>query len=298
MSLKEKIIALKKEKDAFILAHFYMPLEVQEVADVVGDSLEMAKRAAAAEQKLIIVCGVRFMAESAKILSPDKKVLIPVPDAGCPMADMITPEQVLELRKRFPDAAVMCYVNSSADVKAVSDICCTSASALDQVKQLEAERILFIPDKNLGGYIGQQVPEKEMILWPGCCPVHDAIKESDVIAAKERMPDAPFLVHPECRASVRKYADFIGSTSAILKYVAASEGKRFIIGTECEIERKLAKEFPDREFITVSGSFVCNDMKKVSLKDVYECLKDEKNEVLLPEETIEGAKVSLGRMIK
>ena len=207
--LQQEILALKEEKGALILAHYYVPLEVQDVADHVCDSFEMAKRAKDAEEELIIICGVYFMGESAKILSPDKKVLIPTADAGCPMADMVTQEDVLRLKRENPNAAVMCYVNSSAAVKAVSDICCTSSSALQIAKAVEEDEIIFVPDINLGSYIAKQIPDKKFIIHDGFCPTHHRLREKDVLAAKTAHPNAKLIAHPECREEVLKHADFI-----------------------------------------------------------------------------------------
>ena len=296
-SVKEEILKLKKEKNALVLAHYYQSLEVQEIADHVCDSFEMAKRARAAEEQLIIICGVHFMAESAKILSPQKKVLIPRPDAGCPMADMVTAEGVIEMRKKYPEAAVVCYVNSSAAVKAVSDICCTSSSALRIVRSLKEKQIIFVPDCNLGRFSAEQVPEKEFIFWDGYCPVHNQVTRQNVLDAKAKLPGAKFLVHPECRAEVVNEADVIGSTAEIINYVEKSDEESFIIGTELEIARRLENKFPEKKFVTVMDDFECVNMKKTTLEDVLACLKEEKNEIVLSDEEIAGARESLERMV-
>ena len=292
-----RIQELKKEKDALVLAHYYVPMEVHEVADYVCDSFAMAKYANDAKQKMIVICGVQFMGESAKILSPDKKVLIPEADAGCPMADMITPEDVLALRAKHPDAAAMCYVNSSAAVKAVSDICCTSSSALKIARSLDAKEIIFVPDINLGTYTAKMVPEKTFVLFDGNCPVHHEIREADVICAKAEHPGAKFAVHPECREEVVKHADFVGSTAEIIEYAKKTDACEIIIGTELEIARILKRDLPDKTFYNVVPEFVCEDMKKVTLESVLNCLETEEFEIKLAADEIEGAKSSLDRMV-
>lgn len=295
--LQKKIIELKKEKDALILAHYYVPLDVQDIADHVCDSFEMAKRAKNATQKLIIICGVYFMGESAKLLSPDKKVLIPAPDAGCPMADMVTVEDVLRLKEANPGAAVMCYVNSSAAVKAVSDICCTSSSALRIAKSLEENEIIFVPDIHLAQYTAEKVPDKKIILHTGFCPTHHRIMEKDVLAAKKAHPDAMFAVHPECRSEVLRHADFVGSTAEIIAFTRETSAKEVIIGTEMGIIERLQRELPDKKIFTVATAFICPNMKKVTLKAVFDCLDKEEFEIKLSDKEIEGARLSLDRMV-
>ncbi len=296
-AIKQKILELKKEKNALILAHYYQPLEVQDVADHVCDSFEMAKLARGAAQSIVVICGVVFMGESAKILNPDKKILIPVADAGCPMADMVTPEDVIRLRKEHPDAAVVCYVNSSAAVKAVSDICCTSSSVLKVVRSLKERKIIFIPDKNLGSYVAKMVPEKEFILFNGFCPAHNRISESDVLAAKSAHPGSVFAAHPECREEVLRHADFIGSTSQILEYARSSSAEAVIIGTEEGVLERLRKELPDKKIFSVAPNFICRNMKKTGLTELYNCLINEQTEVTLAPEEIAAAKSSLDRMV-
>ena len=271
---------------------------MQEVADYVCDSFEMAKRARDAVQSIVVICGVIFMGESAKILNPKKKILIPVADAGCPMADMVTPLDVLRLRKEHPDAAVVCYVNSSAAVKAVSDICCTSSSAIKVVRSLKEKKIIFIPDKNLGAYIAKMVPEKEFILFNGFCPTHNKIKESDVLAAKSTHPNSVFAVHPECPEEVLTHADFIGSTSEILDYARNSNAEAIIIGTETGVLERLKEELPNKKIYSVAPDFICRDMKKTGLIELYDCIVNEKTEVKLTPEEIAAAKSSLDRMVR
>ena len=295
--LQKEILKLKKEKNALILAHYYVPLEVQDIADHVCDSFEMAKRAKNAKEKLIVICGVRFMGESAKILAPDKKVLLPAPEAGCPMADMVTPEDVKRLRDEHPKAAVMCYVNSSAAVKAVSDICCTSASALRVAESLKEEEIIFVPDCHLGGYVAGKCPDKKFILHNGFCPTHHRVTDSDVIKAKSAHPDAVFAVHPECRDEVVALADFVGSTSGIIEYTKKTDAKEILIGTENGVVERLRRECPDKKIYSVASTFVCVNMKKVGLQEVRDCLKYEQYEVKLTDEEIAEAKESLDRMV-
>jgi len=295
--IRDQILQLKAEKNALILAHYYQPLEVQDLADHVCDSFEMAKRAREAVQQTVVICGVVFMAESAKILNPGKKILIPVMEAGCPMAEMVTPENVIRLRKEHPDAAVVCYVNSSAAVKAVSDICCTSSSALKIVRSLPQKKIIFIPDKNLGAYIARQVPEKEIILFNGFCPTHNRISESDVLRAKAAHPDSVFAAHPECREEVLAHADFIGSTAQILDYARKSEAKTIIIGTEQGIVERLRRELPNKNIYSVAASFICPNMKKTGLQELLNCLENEQWEIKLTDEEIAAAKQSLDRMV-
>lgn len=294
---QEEIRTLKREKNALILAHYYQPLAVQDIADHVCDSYEMAKRAATAGEETIVICGVRFMAESAKILSPKKRVLIPAPSAGCPMADMVAPEDVLALRAQHPNAAVMCYVNSSAAVKAVSDVCCTSSSAIRIAKALDAEEIIFIPDRNLGRYVAEQVPEKRFVFFNGYCPTHDKISEAEVLAARAALPGAVFAVHPECRAEVLAQADFIGSTSEIIAFAHETDAEEVLIGTEVGVVERLRRELPDKRIDSVAEGFVCPDMKKIGLDEVLTALRDGVFEICMSDEEIAGAKVSLDRMV-
>ncbi|MGM9521057.1 MAG: quinolinate synthase NadA [Oscillospiraceae bacterium] len=295
--IQQKILKLKKEKNAIILAHYYVPLEVQDVADVVGDSFEMAKRAATADADVIVVCGVTFMGESAKILSPNKKVLLPSMDAGCYMAEMITPEQVLEYKEQHPDAAVMCYVNSSAAVKAVSDVCCTSSSALRIAKALPNDEIIFIPDQHLGDFTAANVPDKKFYIHKGFCPTHHRIVEKDVLAAKNAHPDAVFAAHPECRDEVLKHADYIGSTSGILDYVRTSDAREVLIGTEIEIVERLRRECPQKNIYSIGSTFTCVNMKKINAEALLNCLASEQYEVTLPEDELKAARACLDRMV-
>ena len=295
--LQEKILKLKKERNTLILAHYYQTLPVQDIADFVGDSFALAKLAQNATQDTIIMCGVRFMAESAKILNPNKTVSLPSEDAGCPMADMLTPEDVLTLRRKYPEAAVVCYVNSSASVKAVSDICCTSSSAEKVVRSLPNNQIIFVPDKNLGAYVAKSAPEKEIILFEGCCPIHNGVSALDAKTAKKLSPNAKVLVHPECKPEVLELADYIGSTAGILDYARKTDSKELIIGTELGVFEILKRELPDKKLFLIKENFVCADMKKTELSDILACLKSERHPIEMPDDDMLGARASLERMV-
>ena len=296
-ALTDEILRLKNEKDALILAHYYQRLEVQQAADIFGDSFELSKKAKLAANRLVVFCGVRFMAESAKILNPDKKVLLPAANAGCPMADMVTPEDVLALRAKYPDAAVVCYVNSSAETKAVSDICCTSSNAIKVVRSLPNRQIIFVPDKNLGAYVAKFVPEKEFILHNGYCPTHRNITAAEVEEAKAAHPGALFAVHPECEDEVVAKADFVGSTSQIIDYCVRTDAPEFIIGTEVGVVDRLRFYHPEKKYHLLTPYLVCPNMKKTELSDLLAALRDEVNEIVLTPEQIEAAKAPLERMV-
>ena len=296
--LQNKILALKEEKKALILAHYYQTMDVQEIADHVCDSFEMARRAQAAKEDLLIICGVHFMAESAKILNPDKTVLLPALDAGCPMADMITTDDIIGLRERYPGAAIVCYVNTSAAVKAMCDVCCTSSSAENIVRALPEEQIIFVPDRNLGTYVTSKVPEKEIILFNGYCHIHDQIREKDVLAAKRARPGAKLLIHPECREEVLRYADYIGSTAGIIKEALDSAEREYIIGTEIGVTMRLKALAPEKRFYTLQAGAVCQNMKKTTLNEVYNSLNSGKFEITLEKSVIHAAQKSLERMIE
>lgn len=294
----DEINKLKKEKNAVILAHNYQIPEIQDIADYVGDSLELSKKAAKTDADIIVFCGVHFMAESAKILSPNKKVLLPVLDAGCPMADMIDADQLRIFKEEYPDIPVVCYVNSSAAVKAESDICCTSSNALKIVNSLEKDKILFVPDKNLGNYISTKNPQKDIICWEGFCITHHRVRHNELDMVRKHRGETKILVHPECNPEVVKKADFVGSTSEIIEYVKNSEDKKFIIGTEMGILHRLRKQNPDKKYYLLSPSLVCYNMKKTSLEDVYKALKDENNEINVDKEVMDKAHKSLERMLR
>jgi quinolinate synthase len=297
MNYIEKIKELKDKKNAIILVHNYQRGEVQEVADYLGDSLELSRKANTTNAEIIVFCGVRFMAETAKILSPDKKVLMPREEAGCPMANMVTPEDVLEMRKKYPNAKVVSYVNTNADVKAVSDVCCTSANAVKVVENVESDEILFVPDKNLGSYVKRFV-DKDIILWEGFCYVHDNISKEEVIQAKKKSPEALLLVHPECRPEVIDIADEVLSTSGMIKFAKESNAKSFLIGTEEGILYRLKKENPEKDFFTAGKAMICSDMKSTRQEDVYSALKEEKHEVTLKTEIINASKKALEEMLR
>lgn len=294
----EQINLLKKERNAVIVAHSYQMDEVQEVADVVGDSFALSKYCATNSSSVIVFCGVHFMAESAKILSPGKTVLLPELDAGCPMADMVTAEALREEKKKYPGAVVVCYINSSAEVKAESDICCTSSNAVNVIKSIEEKEILFVPDMNLGSYVAAKVPEKKIILWKGFCVTHHRIKPEEVKKIKEIYPDALLLIHPECNPEVVKLADFVGSTKQIIDFAAASDKQKFIIGTEMGVLYQLKRDNPQKQFYLMSPGLICPNMKKTSLKSVYEALRDMKHQIELDEQVRIKASKCLDRMLK
>lgn len=297
MSIVEEIIRLKKEKNAIILVHNYQRPEIQNIADSLGDSLGLARKAAKTDAQIIIFCGVRFMAETAKILSPEKMVLLPRKEAGCPMADMITAEDLRILKEKYPGAKVVSYVNTNADVKAESDICCTSANAIEVVRNIEAERVIFTPDKNLAAYC-QRFVDKEIIPWNGYCYVHEKIRKEEVRLAKEKFPDALLLVHPECNPSVIDLADEVLSTSGMLNFAEKSDKKKFLIGTEEGLIYRLKKENPGKEFYAAGTAKMCRNMKLTTLNDVYSSLKEERYAIELSEGIIKSAQKALMGMLK
>lgn len=297
-SIKDKINQLKKEKNAVILAHYYQDIEVQKIADFVEDSFGLAKKATQTDKDIIVFCGVHFMAESAKILNPDKKVLLPAMDAGCPMADMVTPEDVRDLKQKYPKAAVVCYVNSSAAVKAECDMCCTSSNAVNVVSSLPNKQIIFVPDQNLGHFISELLPDKEFILFNGYCPTHHKINVEDLKKIKSMYPEAPVLVHPECTPEVIDLSDFAGSTAQIIKYTLNSDKKEFIIGTEKGVIDYLKEKDPNKVYHLLSHRLICPNMKKTRLEDVLNVLENETNEIILDKEEMEKAYNSLDRMMR
>ena len=295
--LSEKILKLKKEKNAIILAHLYQIPEVQEIADYVGDSYYLSQVARDAKEDLIIFCGVKFMAESAKVLSPDKTVILPAPNAGCPMADMAEVEDVEEMIKEYPDAFKVCYINSSYEVKALCDASVTSSSALNIMNNIPNKQILFLPDQNLGGYIAEFFPEKEFILWRGFCPTHHRITAEDVLNAKQEHPNVKVLAHPECSKEVRELSDYLGSTSGIIDYATKCEDNEFIIATEEGVLHQLQKKNPNQKFY-FPEMMVCPNMKKTTLQDIYDALDGKREEVVLDEEIRQKALTSLENMHK
>lgn len=297
--LQSEIKKLKKENDVCILAHAYQTHDILEVADFVGDSFGLSEQAAAAPQKNVLMCGVRFMAETAKILSPEKRVFLSHPDAGCPMAAQLTVSELKELKKQHPNSAVVAYINTTAELKTLCDVCVTSASALSVVKNVPNKHILFIPDCNLGSWLQKQLPEKNFYFIKGGCPVHMQITVDDVNNAKKTHPGAKLLVHPECLKEVTELADFAGSTTGILKFVKNSSEKEFIIGTDNSIVQHLQFEYPDKSFYPLSKKCVCNDMRLTTLVDVYNCVKNlNGEEINLTSDVISKARASIDSMLR
>lgn len=297
MDIIDRIKSLAKEKDAVILAHNYTRPEIQDIADFVGDSLELSRTASKLSSKVIVFCGVHFMAETAYILSPEKTVLLPDIYAGCPMANMITAEQLRELKKNHPKAKVVCYVNSSAEVKAESDICCTSANAVDIVNRVDSEEIIFVPDKYLGSYVSK-ITKKNLILWEGYCPVHAMIKPEDILKMKSLHPNAKVVVHPECPPGVIELADAVRSTSGMLRYVKETDSQEFIIGTETGIIYRMKRENPDKTFYPVRQDFICVNMKKLTLEKVLSSLEEDKYKIVVPEDIRVKALKAIEEMLR
>lgn len=293
----EKIQKLKKEKNAIVLAHCYQNVEVDEVADFVGDSLYLSQQAAKTDADIIVFAGVYFMAETAKILSPDKKVLLPRLEAGCQMADMINLQQIREFKSKHPNIPVVCYVNSTAEVKSESDICCTSANAVKVVKSMNVPRVLFVPDTYLGTYVGEQLKDVEVITYPGYCPTHLRIRPEDILERKKQYPDAEVLVHPECHKEVVKLADFVGSTTGIMKRAKESSAKTFIIVTELGVVERLERDFPDKKFVLVSPKAVCANMKWIHLEDILNSLEAEQHEIDVDPELAKRAYAPIEKMV-
>jgi len=296
LPLEEKIIKLKKERNAIILTHNYQLGEVQDIADLVGDSLELSQKAAETTAEVIVFCGVHFMAETAAILCPDMTVLLPDINAGCLMANMITAEQLSQKKKELPGAAVVCYVNSTAEVKAESDYCCTSANGIKVVESLDSEEVLFVPDQYLGHYISTKT-SKKMTLWPGYCPTHVRIQPEDIIRLRQEYPRARVVVHPECRPEVITFADEALSTSGIIRYAAREDVSEMIVGTELGIIHRLRKENPDKKFIPVSEQAICPDMKLITLEKVLRSLETMSPQVKVPEALRLKAKAAVDRML-
>ena len=298
MSISSDILKLKKETNSVILAHYYVDEEVQAVADYIGDSFYLAKVATKVKEDNIIFAGVEFMGESAKILNPDKRVFMPDLTADCPMAHMATKEEILKIREQYPDVAVVCYINSTAELKTYSDVCVTSSNAVKIVKNLPNKDIFFIPDANLGRYVAKQVTEKNVILNNGFCPRHVAITEDLVIKAKQKYPNAKFAAHPECTEDVLKHADYIGSTSGIIDYVVKTDCEEFIIGTVDGVFGEIKSKAPEKKLYTVKEEQICVNMKKVSLEKILDVLETKKNEVFVDEDFAEKAMKPLVRMLE
>jgi quinolinate synthase len=296
--LIRQIEDLTAERGAVILAHNYQPGEIQDLADFTGDSLGLSIRASQTDADVIVFCGVRFMAETAAILSPEKTVLLPEKSAGCPMADMITAEQLRQLKKQNPDALVVCYVNSSAEVKAESDYCCTSANAVEVVNSLPVEkRIIFVPDRHLGQFVAERTGRK-LVLWPGYCTTHVLITVDDIKAARAKYPDAIVMAHPECTEPVKDASDELLSTGQMLKFAARSKAKRFIIATETGIIHTLKKQNPEAEFYPATERAICPNMKKITLDKIIGSLQEMRYKITVPETISIKAKKALDRMVE
>ena len=294
--IEDEIRMLRNDHRAVILAHNYCRGEVQDIADFTGDSLELARKATEVQADVIVFCGVKFMAETAKILNPEKTVLLPDPTAGCPMAEMITAAQLRELKARHPGAKAVCYVNSTAEVKAECDICVTSGNAEKVMATLKGEEVIFVPDMHLGGYVSKKLGE-HYACWKGYCPIHDRLELRHIAAGRQEAGlDAPVLVHPECAKEVREAADYCLSTGGMCKFVTESPAERFVIGTEKGILHRLQKENPEKEFVAI-GNLVCEDMKKITLEKLRDALFNMRYEVKVPEAVAKKARAAIERML-
>lgn len=296
--LIEKINKLKKEKNAVILAHCYQNVEIDEVADYVGDSLYLSQMAAKTNADIIVFAGVYFMAQTAKILNPTRKVLLPRLESGCRMADMITLEQLREFKSKFPKMPTVCYINSTAEVKSECDICCTSSNAVKIVDSLKADEILFLPDTYLGKWVEAKLGNVKVNTYPGFCPTHMQIRDKDVIAAREKYPNALVLAHPECHQSVTAIADYVGSTTGIMKFAKESANKQFIIATEKGVVDRLKRDYPEKEFILIKDSVICPNMKWNTLTDIYNALDREEHEITVEEAMAQKALTCIDRMLE
>jgi quinolinate synthase len=296
--LKREILRLKKEKKAVLLVHNYQRPEIQEIADFLGDSLDLSRKAKETEADIIVFAGVTFMAETAKILSPDKKVLTPEPAARCPMADMVNVESLLELKKQHPDAAIVAYVNTNADVKAIADVCVTSANAVKVVRALDAKKIIFVPDKNLANYVSIYVKDKEIIPWDGYCYVHDSFTEEDLFKAKDEHPNAVIIAHPECREEVVMNADYVESTQGMIRTAKILDAPEYVFFTEEGLVDRAVREMPDKRFYKPPRTAICQQMKKITLEKIYESLLYERYEVVLEPEIIKKAQRALNKMLE
>lgn len=298
MTVKERIQSLKEKHNAIILAHYYVPDEVQDIADYIGDSFYLSKVAAQTNADTLVLCGVSFMGESAKIINPDKKVLMPDPEADCPMAHMADIDKIKELRQQYDDLAVVCYINSTAELKKYSDVCVTSANALKIVRALPNKNIFFVPDENLGKYVASQVPEKHFIFNDGRCPIHAGLTADTLMKAKKAHPEAQVLIHPECTPDTLKLADYIGSTSGIIRYAAESPCHSFIICTENGVMHELRKQNPDKEFYLADESFCCPGMKRITLEKVLDVLEHQNHKITVDEQLRKDSMIPLERMLK
>ncbi len=296
--LQKEIRRLAQEKEAIILAHNYQPPEIQDVADLTGDSLELSLKASRTPAKVVVFCGVRFMAETAAIVCPEKRIVFPRLEAGCEMADMITPEDVLGLKERYPQAPVVTYVNSYVEIKAVSDICCTSANSVNVVKALEAQEVIMVPDKNLARYTQRFFPDKKIYYHDGFCPFHEVLTVEDLQQARKQHPEAVLMVHPECRPEVIDQAEVVRSTSGMLKYARESSAREFIVGTEIGLLYPLKKQNPHKEFYPASSQMLCKAMKMISLEDLYKALETLEPVVEVPEDIRQRAYQAVARMLE
>ena len=297
--IQDEIIRLRKEKNICILAHAYQSQEILEVADYIGDSFGLARKAAKTDSPTVLMCGVRFMAESVKILSPEKSVWLVNPTAGCPMAEMMDYDLLVQMKEEMPDYTVAAYINTTAQVKTVCDVCVTSSSAVKIIRNIDNDKILFVPDCNLGQWVAEQVPEKHIELVRGGCPTHLRMTKNDVRKARHLLPDGLLLVHPECHPTVVKEADFVGSTTEIMAYAEKSDHKSFIIGTENSIVEHLQFSCPDKTFIPLSKDCVCHNMKATTLMDVYRCVTGiGGEEIILDDDTIVKARHSIDEMLR
>ena len=294
----ERINFLKRQKKAIILAHSYQNVEIDEVADFVGDSLYLSQKARETDAEIIVFAGVYFMAQTAKIISPEKKVLLPSLNAGCLMADMINLHQMVDFKRQYPNIPVVCYINSTAEVKSECDICCTSSNALQIVESLNAPKVLFVPDANLGKYVESKLNDVEVITYRGCCPVHDNVTIENIIDARKKYPNAKILIHPECKPAVSKLGDYVGSTSGIIDYVKSSSDSQFVIVTEKGVVDRLKRDYPDKEFILISNKMLCESMKLTTLNEILYSLENEVNEITLDEEVRKRSASCIERMLK
>lgn len=297
--IQSEILRLKKEKDICILAHSYQGQEILEIADYSGDSYGISVEAMDASQQTVLMCGVRFMAETCKVLSPQKRVILAAPDAGCPMADQMDRAMIETVKKDYPGYAVVCYINTTSELKTICDVCVTSSSAVQICRKLPQQDILFIPDQNLAQYVSKQLPEKNIRFLDGGCPYHAAMREADVVRARAAHPDALLLVHPECPPEVAALADYVGSTTGIMEFAQQSENRSFLIGTETSIVEHLQYACPEKQFYPLSGELMCPEMKKTTLMDIYHCLNGNAGEEIhLPQDTIQGARRCIDEMIR
>lgn len=299
MDIREKIIELKKEKNAVILAHCYQNVEIDEVADFVGDSLYLSQKAAESDADIIVFAGVTFMAQTAKIISPNKKVIIPSLDCGCAMADMINLQQLREFKAKNPNIPVVCYINSTAEVKSECDICCTSSNAVKIVDSLKSDKVLFLPDQYLGKWVESQLNGVEVITYNGCCPIHNQVNSEDIKLAKAKYPNAKVLTHPECKNEVTILSDYVGSTTGIMKYVADNKDlNEFVIVTEKGVVDRLRRDYPDKKFYLIRQDMICSSMKTNRFEDIYNALLNETYEVTLDEEISKKALGCIERMLQ